>query len=59
MSERDTYYTAARTWADDRVAAAAKQMRLAWIVAGIAGGIAAMPVTGGGSLGGNMLSKMI
>lgn len=41
MSERDTYYTAARTWADDRVAAAAKQMRLAWIVAGIAGGIAA------------------
>lgn len=42
MSERDTYYAAARTWADDRVAAAARQTRLAWIVAGAAGGIAAM-----------------
>lgn len=42
MSERDTYYAAARTWADDRVAAAARQTRLAWIVAGAAGGIAAV-----------------
>jgi len=42
MSERDTYYAAARTWADDRVAAAARQTRLAWIVAGAAGGIAAL-----------------
>ena len=42
MSERDTYYAAARTWADDRVAAAARQTRLAWIVAGAAGGVAAM-----------------
>lgn len=41
MSERDTYYAAARTWADDRVAAAARQTRLAWIVAGVAGGVAA------------------
>lgn len=41
MSERDTYYTAARSWADDRVAAALRQMRLAWIVAGVSGGIAA------------------
>jgi type IV secretion system protein VirB8 len=42
MSERDTYYAAARTWADDRVAAAVRQTRLAWIVAGAAGGIAAL-----------------
>jgi type IV secretion system protein VirB8 len=42
MSERDTYYAAARTWADDRVAVAARQTRLAWIVAGAAGGIAAL-----------------
>ncbi len=40
MSERDTYYAAARTWADDRVAAAARQVRIAWIVAGVAGGTA-------------------
>ena len=40
MSERDTYYAAARSWADDRVAAAARQTRLAWIVAGVAGSIA-------------------
>ncbi|GGE02917.1 type VI secretion protein [Polymorphobacter glacialis] len=42
MSERDTYYAAARTWADDRVAAAARQTKLAWIVAGSAGGVAAV-----------------
>lgn len=40
MSERDTYYAAARTWADDRVAAAARQTKLAWIVAGSAGAVA-------------------
>ena len=42
MSDRDTYYAAARSWADDRVAAAARQTRLAWIVAAGAGGIAAV-----------------
>ena len=42
MTERDTYYAAARTWADDRVAAAARQTKLAWIVAGSAGGVAAV-----------------
>lgn len=42
MTDRDTYYAAARSWADDRVAAAARQTRLAWIVAGGAGGIAAV-----------------
>lgn len=40
MSERDTYYAAAQSWSDDRVAAAARQSRLAWFVAGGAGGIA-------------------
>ena len=42
MSERDTYYAAARSWADDRVAAAARQTKIAWIIAGAAGGIAAV-----------------
>ena len=40
MTERDTYYAAARTWADDRVAASARQTRLAWMVAGGAGSVA-------------------
>ncbi|GGI85121.1 type VI secretion protein [Polymorphobacter multimanifer] len=40
MSERDIYYAAARTWADDRVSAAARHTRLAWIVAGVSGGVA-------------------
>lgn len=40
MSDRDTYYAAARSWADDRVAASARVTRLAWIVAGAAGAMA-------------------
>lgn len=40
MSERETYYAAARTWADGRVAAAARDRRTAWIVAGVATGTA-------------------
>ncbi len=40
MTERDTYYAAATSWADDRVQAAARQQRIAWIVAGVAGATA-------------------
>lgn len=40
MSQRDTYYAAARSWADDRVAASDRQTRLAWIVAGASGATA-------------------
>lgn len=40
MNAPETYYAAATSWADDRVMAAARQQRLAWIVAGIAGAIA-------------------
>ena len=41
MTDRDTYYAAARSWADDRVAAAARLTRIAWIVAGATGSVAA------------------
>lgn len=40
MTEHDTYYAAAQSWADDRVAAARKALRLAWTVAAVAGGMA-------------------
>lgn len=40
MSERETYYAAARSWADGQVAAATRQSRIAWIVAGAAGALA-------------------
>lgn len=40
MSERDTYYAAARTWAEGTAAAAARSRRIAWIVAGVAVAVA-------------------
>lgn len=40
MTERDTYYAAAQSWADERVAAERKALRLAWMVAAGAGVIA-------------------
>ncbi|WP_373487489.1 virB8 family protein [Blastomonas sp.] len=40
MSEREDYYLAARTWADGRVASSARETRIAWIAAGMAGAIA-------------------
>lgn len=40
MTDRDTYYAAAQSWADERVAAERKARRLAWTVAGVAGAIA-------------------
>lgn len=36
MTESDTYFPAARTWADDRKSSAARQARIAWVVAGVA-----------------------
>jgi len=38
--ERETYYGAAGSWSDDRLAVAARGRRIAWIVAGAAGAIA-------------------
>lgn len=40
MTDRDTYYAAAQSWADERVAAHRKTVRLAWTVAAVAGAIA-------------------
>ncbi len=40
MSERDTYYVEARSWADSQVTNAARQARIAWIVAGAAAALA-------------------
>lgn len=40
MTDRDTYYAAAQSWADHRVEAERRARKLAWIVAGIAGAIA-------------------
>ncbi len=39
---REAYYAEARSWAEDRDAARARTLRMAWIVAGIAGGIAVL-----------------
>ena len=39
-TERDSYYAAARSWADSQADAVARQTRFAWIVAGVASGIA-------------------
>ncbi|MDB5713579.1 MAG: hypothetical protein JWO15_976 [Sphingomonadales bacterium] len=40
MTDHETYYAAAASWADDRVASEARARRIAWIVAGVATGIA-------------------
>ena len=40
MRDRDTYYAAARSWADSQTVAATRQARVAWIVAGVAIAIA-------------------
>jgi type IV secretion system protein VirB8 len=40
LSTPERYYEAAASWADDRVEAAARQQRIAWIVAAIAGSTA-------------------
>lgn len=40
MTDHDTYYAAAQSWADERVEAERRSRRLAWIVAGVAGAIA-------------------
>lgn len=37
MSTPESYFAAAASWADDRVGAAARQQRIAWIVASVAG----------------------
>ena len=34
MSDRDTYYANAQSWADERVEAERRSRRIAWIVAG-------------------------
>jgi len=36
MTPSDTYFPAARSWAEDRRSSAARQTRIAWIVAGVA-----------------------
>jgi type IV secretion system protein VirB8 len=40
MTSRDTYYAAAKSWADSQADAVTRQTRFAWIVAGVASGIA-------------------
>lgn len=40
MTDHDTYYAAAQSWADERVESERRARRLAWIVAAIAGAIA-------------------
>ena len=40
MTDRDTYYAAAQSWADERVEAERRARKLAWIVAGVAGALA-------------------
>lgn len=40
MTDHETYFTAARSWADEQASGAQRNMRIAWIVAGIAGAIA-------------------
>ena len=40
MTDRDTYYAAAQSWADERVESERRSRKLAWIVAGVAGAIA-------------------
>lgn len=42
MSDHDTYYANAQSWADERVEAERRARRLAWIVAGVAGTIAVL-----------------
>ena len=39
---RETYYAQAQSWADDRDAARRRSARVAWIVAGVATGVAAL-----------------
>ena len=40
MTDHETYYAAALSWADERVVAERRMRRFAWIVAGVAGAIA-------------------
>ncbi len=40
MSDREEYFTAARTWADGQVASSARETRIAWRVAAGAGAVA-------------------
>lgn len=40
MTDHETYYAAAVSWADERVTAERRMRRFAWIVAGVAGAIA-------------------
>ena len=40
MTDHDTYYAVAQSWADERVAAEQRMRKLAWIVAGVAAAIA-------------------
>ncbi len=40
MTEHETYYATALSWADERVTAERRMRRFAWIVAAVAGGIA-------------------
>ncbi len=40
MTDHETYYAAALSWADERVTAERRMRRFAWIVAGVAGAIA-------------------
>jgi len=42
LSQRDTYYAAAATWADTAATAEARSRRTAWIVAGVATAVAAL-----------------
>ena len=42
MSDHDTYYANAQSWADERVEAERRARRLAWIVAGVAAAIAVL-----------------
>ena len=40
MTDHETYYATALSWADERVVAERRMRRFAWIVAGVAGAIA-------------------
>lgn len=44
MSDSQDYFVKARTWAESEVAASARNQRIAWIVAGVAGSIALLLV---------------
>ena len=45
MSDRDTYYANAQSWADERVEAERRARRVAWLVASVAGALAVLLAT--------------